>query len=351
MTQQSQPNPLDRLAKIRQQLLQKTKFDIQVADAKPIVATPVIPTGSLSLDNALGVGGIPQGRVVEVFGPEASGKTTLMLHMIANAQKLGGVAGFIDAEHALDLNYAKALGVDLGRLMIHQPDHGEQALELADALLDAMTAPDIVVVDSVASLVPKAEIDGEIGDQFVGLQARMMSQALRRLVVKASQTGATLLLTNQVRQAINTGGFGPRTTQPGGNALKFYSSVRLEIKRIGSIKEGGSASTDDSEGASAIGNRVKIKVVKNKVAPPFKEIETTIMFGKGIRRVEEILDHAIKLKIIGKSGGWHDYKGSKLGNGRENVIAYMESEPFGDSLADIEAEVIEALSKLACPQR
>ena len=273
------------------------------------------PTGSLSLDIALGLGGIPRGRVVEVFGPESSGKTTLTLHMIAEIQRRGGIAGFIDAEHALDPVYARNIGVDIDNLYISQPDSGEQALEITETMVRS-GAIDIVVVDSVAALVPKAEIDGEMGDSHVGLQARLMSQALRKLTGVISRTNCTVVFINQLREKVGIM-FGNPETTTGGRALKFYSSVRLDVRRTESLKKGG----------EVIGNHVRVKVVKNKIAPPFKEAEFDIMFGKGISREADILDLAEKNDIIEKSGAWYAYQGDKIGQGRENAKLYLQEHP------------------------
>lgn len=286
----------------------------------------IIPTGSLNLDNALGIGGVPRGRIVEVYGAESSGKTTLALHIIAEAQKAGGIAAFIDAEHALDPTYAKALGVDVDEMLISQSDNGEQALEIADMLVRS-GAIDIIVIDSVAALVPKAEIEGEMQDQQMGLQARLMSKALRKLTGNLNKSDTTMLFINQIREKIGGFGFGPQTTTTGGRALKFYSSVRMEVKRIGSVKQGD----------EIIGNETVVKVTKNKVAPPFKEVNFEIMYGKGISRVGEILDLAIKNDIVAKSGAWFSYGDNRLGQGRENVKIKLEEDK--DLLAEIEAKV------------
>jgi len=274
-----------------------------------------IPTGSVGLDIALGVGGVPRGRIVEIFGPESSGKTTVALHIIAEAQKAGGDAAFIDAEHALDPVYAKKLGVDIDNLIVSQPDTGEQALEIAEALVRS-GAIDVIVVDSVAALVPKAEIDGEMGDAHVGLQARLMSQALRKLAGVISKSNTTAIFINQLREKVGIM-FGNPETTPGGRALKFYATVRLDIRRIESIKLG----TD------IIGNRTRVKVVKNKVAPPFKEAEFDIMYGEGISKEGSILDIAANLDIINKSGAWYSYNGQRIGQGRENVKQYLKENP------------------------
>ena len=274
-----------------------------------------IPTGALSLDVALGIGGIPRGRIVEVFGPESSGKTTLTLHMIAEAQKMGGEAAFIDAEHALDPVYAKHLGVDIDNLIVSQPDTGEQALEIAEALVRS-GALDIIVVDSVAALVPKAEIDGDMGDSHIGLQARLMSQALRKLAGAINKSKCVIVFINQLREKVGVM-FGNPETTPGGRALKFYSSVRLDIRKIENLKQDG----------EVIGNRARVKIVKNKVAPPFREAEFDIIYGKGISKEGNLVDLAVSLDIIEKSGSWFSYNGSKIGQGRENVKKYLMENP------------------------
>ena len=274
-----------------------------------------ISTGALSLDVALGIGGIPRGRIIEIYGPESSGKTTLALHMIAECQKTGGEAAFIDAEHALDPVYAKHLGVDIDNLIVSQPDTGEQALEIAEALIRS-SAIDLVVVDSVAALVPKAEIDGEMGDTHVGLQARLMSQALRKLAGVLNRSNASLVFINQLREKVGVM-FGSPETTPGGRALKFYASVRLDIRKIEAIKQ-------DSE---IVGNKVRVKVVKNKVAPPFRETEFDIIYGKGISKSGNILDLAVNLDIIEKAGAWFSYNGERIGQGRENAKKYIENNP------------------------
>ena len=274
-----------------------------------------IPTGSLSLDIALGLGGIPRGRVVEIYGPESSGKTTVTLHMIAEVQKRGGIAGFIDAEHALDPVYARAIGVDIDNLYISQPDSGEQALEITETMVRS-GAVDIVVVDSVAALVPRAEIDGDMGDSHVGLQARLMSQALRKLTAVISKSNCTVVFINQLREKVGIM-FGNPETTTGGRALKFYSSVRMDVRRIEAIKQGG----------ENIGNRTRVKVVKNKIAPPFREAEFDIMFGKGISVSGDVLDLAAKCDVIVKSGAWYQYGPDKIGQGRENAKLFLEEHP------------------------
>ena len=286
-----------------------------------------IPTGALSLDIALGIGGIPRGRIIEVFGPESSGKTTLALHLIAEAQKMGGEAAFIDAEHALDPVYAKHLGVNIDELIVSQPDTGEQALEIAEALVRS-GALDIIVVDSVAALVPKAEIDGDMGDAHVGLQARLMSQALRKLAGVINKSKCVIVFINQLREKVGVM-FGNPETTPGGRALKFYASVRLDIRRVESLKQDG----------EVIGNRTRVKVVKNKVAPPFREAEFDIVYGKGISKEGNILDMAVNLDIIEKSGSWFSYNGEKIGQGRENVKQYLHNNP--EVMEEVEKKVRE----------
>ena len=303
---------------------------MKLGDPAAQVAVETIPTGSLSLDLALGLGGVPKGRVVEVYGPESSGKTTVALHMIAEVQKQGGVAGFIDAEHALDPVYAKNIGVDIDNLYISQPDFGEQALEIADTMVRS-GAVDIIVVDSVAALVPKAEIDGEMGDTHVALQARLMSQALRKLTGVINKTNCSVIFINQLREKVGVM-FGNPETTTGGRALKFYSSVRLDVRRVETLKAGG----------EMIGNRAKVKIVKNKVAPPFKEAEFDIMFGKGISKEGDILDLASKIGVIVKSGAWYAYNGEKIGQGRENAKIYLREHEA--AMNEIEKKVREHFS-------
>ena len=287
----------------------------------------VVPTGSLSLDIALGLGGIPKGRIVEIYGPESSGKTTVALHMVAAVQKQGGIAGFIDAEHALDPVYAANIGVDIDNLYISQPDNGEQALEITETMVRS-GAIDIIIVDSVAALVPKAEIDGDMGDSHVGLQARMMSQACRKLTAAISKTNCIVVFINQLREKVGVF-YGPSETTTGGRALKFYSSVRLDVRKTETLKQGG----------EAVGNRVRVKVVKNKVAPPFKEAEFDIMYGKGISKVGDIIDLAVAKGIVQKSGAWFAYNGEKIGQGRENAKTFISNNP--DIMEEIEQKVRE----------
>ena len=288
---------------------------MKLGDSAAGMNIETVPTGSLSLDIALGLGGVPRGRIIEIYGPESSGKTTVALHMVAEVQKRGGIAGFIDAEHALDPVYAKNIGVDIDNLYISQPDSGEQALEITETMVRS-GAVDIVIIDSVAALVPKAEIDGEMGDSHVGLQARLMSQALRKLTAVISKTNCIVIFINQLREKVGIM-FGNPETTTGGRALKFYSSVRLDVRRTESLKKGG----------EVIGNHVRVKVVKNKIAPPFKEAEFDIMFGKGISREADILDLAEKNDIIEKSGAWYAYQGDKIGQGRENAKLYLQEHP------------------------
>lgn len=298
---------------------------MKLGDPSAQMNVETIPTGSLSLDVALGLGGIPKGRIVEIYGPESSGKTTVTLHMIAEVQKRGGIAGFIDAEHALDPVYAKNIGVDIDNLYISQPDSGEQALEITETMVRS-GAIDIVVVDSVAALVPKAEIEGDMGDSHVGLQARLMSQALRKLTSVISKSNCTVVFINQLREKVGVM-FGNPETTTGGRALKFYSSVRLDVRRIESLKQGG----------EVIGNRTRVKVVKNKIAPPFKEAEFDIMFGEGISMAGDILDLAAEIGVINKSGAWYAYEGNKIGQGRENAKLYLKNNP--DVCAEVEGKV------------
>lgn len=288
---------------------------MKLGDTTSRMGVEVVPTGSLSLDIALGVGGIPKGRIIEVYGPESSGKTTVALHMVSEVQKRGGIAGFIDAEHALDPAYARNIGVDIDELYISQPDCGEQALEITETMVRS-GAVDIVIVDSVAALVPKAEIDGDMGDSHVGLQARLMSQALRKLTSVINKSNCIVIFINQLREKIGVM-FGNPETTTGGRALKFYASVRLDVRRVETLKQGG----------EMIGNHVRVKVVKNKVAPPFQEAEFDIMFGKGISREGDVLDLATKNDIIAKSGAWYSYKGEKIGQGRENAKTYLADNP------------------------
>lgn len=283
---------------------------------KQIEQIDSISTGSVGLDLALGIGGIPKGRIVEIYGPESSGKTTLTLHIIAECQKAGGVCAFIDAEHALDVKYAKNLGVDTDNLYISQPDFGEQALEIVETIARS-GAIDLIVVDSVAALTPKAEIEGDMGDQHVGLQARLMSQALRKLTGIVHKMNTTVIFINQIRMKIGAMGYGTPETTTGGNALKFYASVRLDVRKIATLKQN----------EESIGNRVKVKVVKNKVAPPFKQAEFDVMFGEGLSKEGELIDYGVKLDIIDKSGAWFSYKDKKLGQGRENSKAFLKENP------------------------
>ncbi|MFW6081105.1 MAG: recombinase RecA [Desulfosalsimonas sp.] len=291
------------------------KGAIMKLGSNTVIDVPAIPTGSIALDLALGIGGIPRGRVTEIYGPEASGKTTLALHAVAEAQKQGGIAAFVDAEHALDTSYAKKLGVNCDELLVSQPDTGEQALEIADMLLRS-GAVDILVIDSVAALVPRAEIEGEMGDSHMGLQARLMSQALRKLTGTISKTNTSLIFINQIRMKIGVV-FGNPETTTGGNALKFYSSVRIEVRRTGSIKEG----------QEVMGSRTKAKVVKNKLAPPFKEAEFDVMYGEGISAAGDLLDMGVKAGVIKKSGSWYSYQGERLGQGRENIKKFFQENP------------------------
>jgi len=293
---------------------------------------PTVSTGSLSLDLALGVGGLPRGRVIEIFGPEASGKTTLALHVVAEAQKAGGTAVFIDAEHALDVKYAKQLGVDVDKLLISQPDTGEQALEIAEELVRS-SAVDVIVIDSVAALVPKAEIEGEMGDAHMGLQARLMSQALRKMTATISKSNTIVIFVNQIRMKIGVM-FGNPETTTGGNALKFYSSVRLDIRRVAAIKQG----------QDVIGSRTKVRVVKNKVAPPFREVEFDLIYGEGISREGDVLDLAVEKNIVEKSGTWYTYRDKRIGQGRENAKAFLKEN--AKMQEEMEKEILEGYRSL-----
>jgi recombination protein RecA len=298
---------------------------------KEHVKIPAIPTGSLGLDIALGIGGLPRGRIVEIYGPESSGKTTLTLEVIAQCQKLGGTAAFIDAEHALDPIYAGKLGVNVDELLVSQPDTGEQALEVADLMVSS-GGIDILVIDSVAALVPKAEIEGEMGDHHVGLQARLMSQALRKITGNVQKSGTLVIFINQIRHKIGVM-FGSPETTAGGNALKFYSSVRMDIRRIGTVKDGD----------EAVGNETRVKVVKNKVSPPFKQAEFQILYNKGINRLGELIDKGSDLDIIEKAGAWYSYNGEKIGQGKANSIEFLQENP--KLLETIEKQVMEAIHK------
>lgn len=300
---------------------------MKLGDSGANMNIETVPTGSISLDIALGLGGVPKGRVIEIYGPESSGKTTVALHMVAEVQKRGGIAGFIDAEHALDPVYARNIGVDIDNLYISQPDNGEQGLEITETMVRS-GAVDIVIVDSVAALVPKAEIDGEMGDSHVGLQARLMSQALRKLTGIISKSNCCVIFINQLREKVGVM-FGNPETTTGGRALKFYSSVRMDVRRVESIKQAG----------EVIGNHVRVKVVKNKIAPPFKEAEFDIMFGQGISKEGDILDLAAKDDIVEKSGAWYAYGGAKIGQGRENAKTYLRTHPA--VCAEIESKVRE----------
>ena len=296
-----------------------------MGDAASRIQVSVIPTGCIELDAALGVGGVPRGRIVEIYGPESSGKTTIALHIIAEAQKMGGMCVFIDAEHALDPVYAEKLGISMDKLYVSQPDNGEQALDIADALVRS-GAIDVIVVDSVAALVPKAELEGDMGDSHVGLQARLMSQALRKLAGVVGKSRTCVIFINQLREKVGVM-FGNPETTTGGRALKFYASVRMDVRRIETLKQNG----------EIVGNRTRIKIVKNKIAPPFKEAEFDIMFGKGISREGDILDLASKIDIVKKSGAWYAYEGDKIGQGRENAKSYLESHP--EVMEEIERKV------------
>ena len=298
---------------------------MKLGDPAAQVHVETVPTGSLSLDLALGVGGVPKGRIIEIYGPESSGKTTVALHMIAEVQKRGGIAGFIDAEHALDPVYAKNIGVDIDELYISQPDSGDQALEITETMVRS-GAIDIIVVDSVAALVPKQEIEGDMGDTHVGLQARLMSQALRKLTPVISKSNCVVIFINQLREKVGVM-FGNPETTTGGRALKFYSSVRMDVRRTETLKQGG----------EMVGNHVRVKIVKNKIAPPFKEAEFDIMFGKGISREGDILDLATKIDLVNKSGAWYAYNGEKIGQGRENAKSYLTAHP--EIMEEIEEKV------------
>ena len=300
---------------------------MKLGDPSASLNVETIPTGSISLDVALGMGGVPKGRIIEIYGPESSGKTTVALHMVAEVQKRGGIAGFIDAEHALDPAYAKNIGVDIDNLYISQPDNGEQALEITETMVRS-GAVDIIIVDSVAALVPKAEIDGDMGDSHVGLQARLMSQALRKLTAVISKTNCVVIFINQLREKVGVM-FGNPETTTGGRALKFYSSIRLDVRKTETLKAGG----------EVVGNRTRIKVVKNKIAPPFKEAEFDIMFGQGISREGDILDLAVNVNIVDKSGAWFAYNNAKIGQGRENAKQYLRDNPA--VMAEIEKKVRE----------
>jgi recombination protein RecA len=324
------PSPADRekaletaLAQIDRQFGKGTVMRLGSDERAPVA---IIPTGSIALDVALGIGGLPRGRIVEIYGPESSGKTTLTLHAIANAQRAGGIAAFIDAEHALDPEYAKKLGVDIDSLLVSQPDTGEQALEIADMLVRSGSI-DLIVVDSVAALVPKAEIDGEMGDSHVGLQARLMSQALRKLTGGLNQTQTTMIFINQLREKIGVF-FGSPETTAGGKALKFYASVRLDIRRIETLKDG----------TEAVGNRTRVKVVKNKMAPPFKQAEFDILYGVGISREGSLIDYGVEHEIVRKSGAWYTYDGDQLGQGKENARTFLIENP--DIAAEIEKKIL-----------
>jgi recombination protein RecA len=333
------PSPADREKSLESALAQIDrqfgKGSVMRLGSDERAQVAVIPTGSIALDVALGIGGLPRGRVVEIYGPESSGKTTLTLHAIANAQAGGGIAAFIDAEHALDPDYAKALGVDIDALLVSQPDTGEQALEIADMLIRSGSI-DLIVVDSVAALVPRAEIEGEMGDSHVGLQARLMSQALRKLTGALSQTQTTMIFINQLREKIGVF-FGSPETTSGGKALKFYASVRLDIRRIETLKEG----------TNAVGNRTRVKVVKNKMAPPFKQAEFDILYGVGISREGSLIDFGVEHEIVRKSGAWYTYEGDQLGQGKENSRRYLIENP--DIANEIERKIKIKLGIMADP--
>lgn len=335
------PSPADRekaletaLAQIDRQFGKGSVMRLGSEERAPV---EVIPTGSIALDVALGVGGLPRGRIIEIYGPESSGKTTLTLHAIANVQRAGGIAAFIDAEHALDPDYAKKLGVDIDSLLVSQPDTGEQALEIADMLVRSGSI-DLVVIDSVAALVPRAEIEGEMGDSHVGLQARLMSQALRKLTGGLNQTNTTMIFINQLREKIGVF-FGSPETTAGGKALKFYASVRLDIRRIETLKDG----------TEAVGNRTRVKVVKNKMAPPFKQAEFDILYGVGISREGSLIDYGVDQGIVKKSGAWYTYDGDQLGQGKENARNFLLQNP--DIAADIEQKILVKLGIGAAGQQ
>lgn len=325
---EQQKNALDLAIKQMDKAFGKGML-IRLGD-KEVVPVETIHTGSLGLDLALGVGGLPKGRVIEIYGPESSGKTTLTLHAIAECQKAGGVCAFIDAEHALDVNYAKNLGVDTDNLLVSQPDFGEQALEILETVIRS-SAVDLVVVDSVAALTPKVEIDGDMDDQQVGVQARLMSKALRKITGILNKTNTSVIFINQIRMKIGMTGYGTPETTTGGNALKFYSSVRLDIRRIASLKQG----------EEVIGNRTKVKVVKNKVAPPFKVVEFDIMFGSGVSRTGELIDYGVKMDIIDKAGAWFSYNDSKIGQGKENSKQFLIDNP--EIAKEIEDKILESM--------
>ncbi len=335
------PSPADRekaletaLAQIDRQFGKGSVMRLGSEERAPV---EVIPTGSIALDVALGVGGLPRGRIIEIYGPESSGKTTLTLHAIANVQRAGGIAAFIDAEHALDPDYAKKLGVDIDSLLVSQPDTGEQALEIADMLVRSGSI-DLVVIDSVAALVPRAEIEGEMGDSHVGLQARLMSQALRKLTGGLNQTNTTMIFINQLREKIGVF-FGSPETTAGGKALKFYASVRMDIRRIETLKDG----------SEAVGNRTRVKVVKNKMAPPFKQAEFDILYGVGISREGSLIDYGVDQGIVKKSGAWYTYDGDQLGQGKENARNFLLQNP--DIAADIEQKILVKLGIGAAGQQ
>ncbi len=326
--------PADDKQKVLKLALDKIEKDfgkgsVMLLGAKQNVAIDVISTGSLGLDVALGVGGLPRGRVIEIYGPESSGKTTIAIHTIAEAQKKGGICAIIDAEHAFDTGYARKLGVDVDNLIISQPDYGEQALEIADRLISS-GAVDVVVIDSVAALVPKSELEGEMGDSKMGLHARLMSQALRKLTATIARTGCCCIFINQLREKIGVM-FGNPETTTGGNALKFYASVRLDIRRISQIKDGD----------VAVGNRTRVKVVKNKVSPPFRQVEFDLIFGEGVSKVGEIIDMGVELGILNKSGSWFSYGDTKIGQGRDAVKGFLKDNP--EVAVEVEAKIREAL--------